>query len=467
MSRWWLAPLLVLTAMGVVGVGVRWLDAPTAPSTSEAPAAVSPSETRARPWVKQVGVADRPRPAASPAPVVSSTSTELREALVEIQDVIRAGDLHHALELLDALQADHPDNPALMRQLCHVQAQRAVDLVEGGQLAEAEQGVARLTRECRDDEDTRKVRVHLLLAQARAETDLLRREWLLKSVLELEPGNAQALLALGEMADRRNQLGEAIGYLERALQSSDEVPPRAKERLAELRRHEKVEGRFQQVQRSRFKVHWEGEERASLGDTVVAILDEAHNVVGLRLGLYPPQDIPVVIYTGAQYLEANDVPDWTGGVFDGKIRIREGDTHPDRLRNTLYHEYVHALLRGNIRTALPTWFHEGLAQHLEPGSATKDPLPVVARALESNALPQWAALRAGFLQLPRGQARVAYGESLLIVRWLEQRGGSSVFATLLAALVGGRSFEEAVLLTWGSDLATLEQAWLHDLTGEP
>ena len=46
--------------------------------------------------------------------------------------------------------------------------------------------------------------------------------------------------------------------------------------------------------------------------------------VGRGLSYYPDHEIQVILYSGQQFQEVTDAPGWSGGIYDGKIRIPIG-----------------------------------------------------------------------------------------------------------------------------------------------
>lgn len=96
---------------------------------------------------------------------------------------------------------------------------------------------------------------------------------------------------------------------------------------------------------------------------ILDMLERARLDVGARIGFASQRTIPVVIYEGEQYAEATDAPHWAPALYDGKIRMPIHDFETDRreFRESLTHEYTHALLHELTGARLPTWFTEGVA----------------------------------------------------------------------------------------------------------
>ena len=147
---------------------------------------------------------------------------------------------------------------------------------------------------------------------------------------------------------------------------------------------------------------------------MVAILDEEFARISFQIGCRADERIVTIVQSREAYLKTTGAPGWSGGGYDGKIRIPMLDrAQPSpRARQIFAHELVHACL-ANIGP-WPIWLHEGLAQRLSgetnfPGSAEA----IKALAKEGK-LPKlddlgstWGAKSAAEAQFAYGMARTA------------------------------------------------------------
>lgn len=265
---------------------------------------------------------------------------------------------------------------------------------------------------------------------------------------------------LGTAADRANDGPAALEAWRRAAALAPGNADMARE-LAEVERRHAVERRFDTIDREHFTARFEGEEKKDLAWESLAILDEAWRSVATALELRPDAPVTVVFYTGAAYEEATGGREWSAGQFDGKIRVRGAAARQGSgaLKDLLFHEYVHAALSTSVDGAIPAWFHEGLAQRLEPGlDRARDLAPLSGRS--SAELPSLDQLSLGFGRLGNPQeARLYYACALDLVDELARWRGERSFAQLFAAMNAGKSFEAALEATYGLDLGLLEQRW--------
>ena len=97
----------------------------------------------------------------------------------------------------------------------------------------------------------------------------------------------------------------------------------------------------------------------------LAVLDTAFNTLHDRLGEYPRDEIKVIFYSRVAFRDITQAPDWSGGAYDGKIRIPVGGLstveEATGLLTILIHEMTHAFLYRMAPLGLPLWFNEGLA----------------------------------------------------------------------------------------------------------
>ena len=148
-------------------------------------------------------------------------------------------------------------------------------------------------------------------------------------------------------------------------------------------------------------------------------------------------------------------------MFDGKIRIREGQIDRSRgeLANTLYHEYTHALL-GTLRTQVPTWFNEGLAMHFEPTPDGPDRVRRHLAPIPADQLPTVAQLGGSFARVrDPAVVHVLYACAYDLVDELIRMRGVRSLASLVAAIEKGMTFPEALDDVYDVDSALLDRKW--------
>lgn len=285
----------------------------------------------------------------------------------------------------------------------------------------------------------------------------------LQQTLALDPRNKNAYQLLGELAYRRDDLAEALSQWERALEI-DSGDAALRSRLERVRREHRAEHGFNRDVTSHFSVKYEGRERIEAGRIVLRVLEDAYGEIGRALAFYPDREITVILYSGQQFREVTDAPGWSGGVFDGKIRLPIGgiEHETQALRRLLFHEYTHAVVRA-LTPRVPSWMNEGLAQYFEgrtEAGPERERLQALARA---GKVPRLRTLEGSFLGLAGPQADLAYLVSLSAVRHLVERHGLYRIRSILDELAAGadmdRAFHSSVLVAYDD----FEQDWLRSL----
>jgi hypothetical protein len=189
---------------------------------------------------------------------------------------------------------------------------------------------------------------------------------------------------------------------------------------------------------------FEGYAQEQLAWTALDELEEAYFSVGRALDVFPREPITVIIYTGDQYKRAVNVPDWSSGVFDGKIRIAEGQIAAERgqLRAILRHEYTHAVL-ATLNVPLPTWVNEGLAEHFE-GSDVEQSTQLCARAKEQGVVLTYAEVAGPFITIQdRTRAQLAYAAATSMIGALVASRGAYSLVTFASHLKRGEAFDSS------------------------
>jgi tetratricopeptide (TPR) repeat protein len=262
----------------------------------------------------------------------------------------------------------------------------------------------------------------------------------LERTLALKPGYTDATLLLGEMLHRGGKTREAIKVVEAGLKYAPEHD-QLTQKLAEWRTESQLHDRFYRAQGAHFVVMFEGPVDESLARRAVDMLEAAYWRIGGVLSTYPSEPITVVLYTLQQFRDVTQAPDWSSGVYDGRIRVpmRGALERPADLERLLVHEYVHALVASIAGYNVPVWLNEGLAKTMEPGGRESAEAYLSRRA---ERLPH-ASLHHSFRRLPSEAVGLAYAQSAIAVQRMLDLRGAPALVTLLQALGRGAAFESA------------------------
>jgi tetratricopeptide (TPR) repeat protein len=262
----------------------------------------------------------------------------------------------------------------------------------------------------------------------------------LRRALEVNPRFTPASLLLGEIVYREGDLDLAIRTYEKALRLSPGDADLTA-RLEAWRREADVHSRFVERRQDRFRVVFEGRTDAQAAARATDILTAAFWRIGQALGAYPSDTIVVILYTQQQFRDITRAPEWSDGLYDGRIRlpVAGASREPALFESVLVHELTHAMIMSLAPRGVPVWLHEGLAQHFEGADvhAARQRLKAHGRRLPL------ADIAHGFTGLTSAGAMVAYDESLLAVTAILQRPGIS-WTQLFHAMATGQRVDDAL-----------------------
>jgi tetratricopeptide (TPR) repeat protein len=273
----------------------------------------------------------------------------------------------------------------------------------------------------------------------------------LKRALVVDPRLTAASRLLGRIAYDEGEVDLAIRTYESALKYAPADAALASD-LEAWRRDAEVHHTFEEYRYDRFRVMFEGRAEQSLAAQATAVLNTAFWRIGGTLGEYPSGTIVAVLYTEKQFRDITRAPEWSGGQYDGRIRVPVAGAArtPELFERVLTHELTHAVIAGMVPGRVPAWLNEGLAQHFD-GS---DPQAARRRMKTLGRPIPLKNLERGFTQLGAADAQVAYDESLLAVGVMFDRPGFG-WTRLLHRLADGESFAD-VIGSFGFSFADLE-----------
>jgi hypothetical protein len=241
----------------------------------------------------------------------------------------------------------------------------------------------------------------------------------LRRALDLDPRLTLASILLGQIAYTDGNVADAIRIYENALTHAPNHP-HLTTKLKAWRADADASTGFTERRFDRFRVMFQGPADKALAARATEILESAFWRIGKALGAYPSDPIVVMLYTEQQFRDVTQAPTWAGGIYDGRIRVpAAGAVQSPRLfERVLVHELAHAMIATIASRGVPTWLHEGLAQHFEGGDAA-----AARRRMQKFGVIPLSYLESSFSRLTVAQATLAYDESLVVVDQLFQRPG--------------------------------------------
>jgi tetratricopeptide (TPR) repeat protein len=304
---------------------------------------------------------------------------------------------------------------------------------------------------------------HLLLAEVifkGADTRDARRE--INRALELAPDSAAARELSGDIYDREGQLNLAVGEWETAAKAGGSYALAGK--IARGQREMTAEAGMERESSRYFIIIYEREVPRELVRGFFKMLDQAFDSLHDRLGEYPRSEITVILYAKSDFKSVTQAPDWSGGLYDGKIRIPVGGLttveEAAGLQAVLVHEMTHAFLYRMAPAGLPLWFNEGLATAIQGWDTGK------VRAYFSEHPPEGLASLADVdraLQGRGGDVTAGYMAARLAIGDLEEMRGFGAIRRIIAGVGAGGAFAAVFRDEARVDVAEFEDRWRRGL----
>jgi hypothetical protein len=232
--------------------------------------------------------------------------------------------------------------------------------------------------------------------------------------LRRHPGDPQLLAMAGMSSFQLDDTRAAEAYLKKSL--SIQPNPSVQQVYERVQREMEGDKSTDKTFGSRFVLRYEGDNLApEAARALTTVFDREFNRISYELGCRFNDRLVVIIQSRQNYRNTTGAADWSGGRYDGRIRISlppsgEADAY---VRQAFAHEMVHACLSKIF--AWPAWLHEGLAQRLSGDRVDAQSLQLLRDLARDKKLPKLTQLSGGWGGLSSAQARVAYSLSLVAI----------------------------------------------------
>lgn len=274
---------------------------------------------------------------------------------------------------------------------------------------------------------------------------------------------AQAALAFGPDADMysvlgnvyylREELDQAIEAWEGSLSLKEDGTVRAA--LERARREAELAGEYDRERLAHFIVRYEGDTMEQTGRLVLGSLEKSYGFLKSRLDFEPKEPIVVILYSRRDY---NDLggPQWSAGLFDGKVRVpvRGLVSLDQNVESTLRHELTHAFLYAQAGQGVPRWLQEGMAEYCE-GTDAREFGKMLAERIEQD--ENFAYCLVG----SRCDVRFYYPAATSVVDYIIQTRGMGGIKDILDLLGQGHDIDSALSRVVGRDELGLMDDWQH------
>lgn len=269
---------------------------------------------------------------------------------------------------------------------------------------------------------------------------------------------------LGRVYYELNKFKESRKYWNRAIPLMNNPEQREHARKFRDRSQKLAEIGFSQTAYNHFEILIPPELSRADANRVNHQLERAYQAVGADLNTYPDRNITVILHLPGPYRRIMDGPIWSGGLFDGKIHIKysDGEDVPYS-RQTLVHEYTHALIHSHARNNVPLWFNEGLATFQEfRHTNEKFRYTLIDDHPPEKRIGDLAEISETFRREnseSRDDIRLAYEYSHSMMKFFEERYGLFLIQDLLRKTGETSDFEQALLQTINQNKQNLQFSW--------
>jgi tetratricopeptide (TPR) repeat protein len=224
----------------------------------------------------------------------------------------------------------------------------------------------------------------------------------------------QYLVLAGIAAYESDEAKKALDYLKEAAQLKQDAG--LQQMIARVEKEVIGDKSGDRLLGNRFLLRYEGGVLdTDVARNMVSLLEEEYGRISNELGCRAADRLVTIVQSKQAYRASTDAAEWSGGQFDGKIRIPVSETKSisAETRKTVAHEVVHACLTsmGNW----PSWLHEGLAQKLSGDTLTPSHRAMLKAAIKQGTLPKLGNMSQSWSRMSSVHAAVAYAYALSAV----------------------------------------------------
>jgi tetratricopeptide (TPR) repeat protein len=268
-----------------------------------------------------------------------------------------------------------------------------------------------------------------------------------EKALEFNANDFAARKALAISYYKLDDLKKSIEHAGKGL--SLVADPELQALFDRLSKERNTQRNFIEESTAHFKVLFDGYEHGNIDRKVVGILEDAYRLVGQEMDYFPAAPISVVLNTGSDFFDVTRAPHWSGGVYDGKIRIpiRGSEGQGDLLKKVLFHEYTHAVVH-SITDRCPSWIDEGLAEYFSTDNRQKIGQLIPLQKIENT-----------FLGLSNKNVPIAYQESYSAVSFLIEKYGMYRMKEMLESISKGNNPDQAFRNAFSKTYSDFIREW--------
>lgn len=180
---------------------------------------------------------------------------------------------------------------------------------------------------------------------------------------------------------------------------------------------------------------------ASQARKLVSELDVTLDEAARYLDTPRRKRLSAVVYTDrSDLLAVTCAPTWAGGLYDGKLHLVASNHALGVEPRVMRHESVHAQLRELTSTG-PLWFHEGVARAFEHSPPPKKAWTLMVK---NRSWIPFSSLDGSLEAFADDDASLAYAQSLAMVEFLRECGGTTAISRAIASFKSGAKTPEVL-----------------------
>ena len=164
---------------------------------------------------------------------------------------------------------------------------------------------------------------------------------------------------------------------------------------------------------------------------MTTVLDQEFIRISQTLGCRAEERVIAIVQSRDAYRKSTDSAEWSGGQFDGKIRVPVFDPKilDRQMLRSLAHETAHACL--TMVGQWPAWLQEGIAQKVSGDSLSATQTSKITGWVRDGKIPLLGGLKQDWSRLDAEHAAISYALSLAAVELLWKDAGEEGVRNLL------------------------------------
>lgn len=269
----------------------------------------------------------------------------------------------------------------------------------------------------------------------------------LNEVLDKDKRNFVALKISAFDFYRLDDIEDGLASARRGLSLRNDAELQAL--YGKLGRERKTLQGYAEESSSHFRILFDGYKEGGIDREILDTLEDAYRTIGQDLDCFPAEPVTVILYTKRNFYDITQAPHWSGGEYDGKIRIpvRGIDLNRSLMKKVLFHEYTHVVVH-YLAHSCPLWLNEGLAEYFSTRYPGRIGQVIPLRDLERS-----------LAGLSDKEVALAYWESYSAVSALIDKYGLYSVETMLEAFGRGESADEAFRDGFGVTYSQFVSGW--------